>query len=57
MLIGSTDRIIHSFKVQNEHCIGYDEEGNEIIRVPIKEPIIIRKEYDQNLDVHRLSVT
>ena len=57
MLIGSTDRIIHSFKAQNEHCVGYDEKGNEIIRVPIKEPIVIRNEYDQNLDVHRLSVT
>ena len=57
MLIGSTDRIIHSFKAQNGDCIGYDENGKEIIRVPVKEPVIIRKEYDEKLDVHRASVT
>ncbi|MFQ6042718.1 MAG: 4Fe-4S dicluster domain-containing protein [Candidatus Poribacteria bacterium] len=61
MLMGSTDDIISSFKVEGEmdsgHCLGFDDNGNEIIRVPLKEPIIIRKEYDEQRDVHRISIS
>jgi len=61
MLFGATDRIIDSFEVSgdidNGYCAGYDDKGSEIIRVPLKEPVIIRKEYDEKLDVHRHSVT
>ena len=61
MLFGSTDKIIHSFKVEGEvsdgYCIGYDDRGKEIVRVPLKEPVIIRQDYDKEQDVHRLSVT
>ena len=61
MLFGATDQIIHSFNVEGEmsdgYCIGYDDKGKEIVRVPLKEPVIIRKEYDEKLSVHRFSVT
>lgn len=61
MLFGSTDSIIHSFRVEGDinsgNCIGLNEKGNEIIKVPIKEPIIIREEYDGQRDVHRFSIT
>lgn len=61
MLMGSTDKIIHTFKVQGDIesgiAIGYNEDGTEIIRVPIKEPIIIRNKYDEQRDVHRISVS
>ncbi|HAZ10686.1 MAG: dehydrogenase [Omnitrophica bacterium GWA2_41_15] len=61
MLFGATDKIIHSFKVEGDmldgHCIGYDGEGKEIVRVPLKEHVIIRKEYDEKQDVYRASVT
>ena len=61
MLFGATDRIISHFKIEggieNGYCIGYDEKESEIVRVPIKEPVILRKEYDELLDVHRFSVT
>lgn len=60
MLMGSTDDIISSFRVEGEidngQCIGFDDKGKEIARVPLKEPIIIRKEYDKQRDVHRISV-
>lgn len=60
MLQGSTDSIVHSYKVEGNikegHCIGYDEKGSEIVRVPLKEPIVIREGYDQQHDVHRVSV-
>ncbi len=61
MLFGSTDDIIHSFRVEGDandrYCAGYDDNGKELIRVPLKEPIIIREEYDAQRDVRRFSVT
>jgi nitrate reductase beta subunit len=61
VLMGCTDKIIHSFSVRgdinNGQAFGYDEKGNEIVRVPLKEPVIIRKNYDGDRDVYRFSVT
>lgn len=61
LLMGSTDKIIHSFKVEGDindgRAIGYGESGEEIVRVPLKEPIYIRKEHDKERDVHRISVS
>jgi nitrate reductase beta subunit len=61
MLMGCTDKIIHRFKVQGDIesgiAIGYDETGAEIVRVPMKEPIVIRKKYDEQRDVYRISVS
>ncbi len=61
MLFGATDRIIHSFRVEGDiqdgSCIGFDDKGREIVKVPLKEPVVIRKEYDEERDVPRLSVT
>lgn len=61
MLFGSTDRILTSFKVdgdiENGTAYGYEADGKEAVSVPLKEPIIIRKEYDNERDVRRTSVT
>jgi len=61
MLFGCTGRIVRSFKVEGDvrsgHCIGYDAGGREIVRVPVKEPIVIRQEYDEQRNVHRISIT
>lgn len=61
ILMGCTDKIIHSFKVTGNmdkgYVIGYQEDGREIVRTPLKEPIIIRKEHDEKRDVYRISVT
>ncbi len=61
MLIGCTDKIIDSFKVEGEiengYVTGFDRRGEAIVRVPLKEPIVIRKEYDEERDVHRTSIT
>jgi nitrate reductase beta subunit len=46
VLIGSTDRIIHRFEVKNEIAYAFDEKGDEIVRVPVTEPIIERKAFD-----------
>jgi molecular chaperone DnaK (HSP70) len=53
VLMGSTDRIIHSFKVKDGIAFGYDEKGDEIVSVPVTEPMIDRTAYDQNLGAIR----
>lgn len=61
MLMGATDRIIHSFKatgtIEDGEAVGYNEKGEEIARVPLTEPIFIRKAYDEQRKVYRSSVT
>jgi nitrate reductase beta subunit len=48
-LFGATRRIIQRFKVTSTEAIGYDEKGDEIVRVPIEEPVIIRPEAHLNI--------
>ena len=61
MLMGCTDRIIHSYRVQGDlsggRAIAYDDKKEELVRVPLTEPIVIRKPYDEVRNVHRLSIT
>ncbi|MCC6739039.1 MAG: dehydrogenase [Planctomycetia bacterium] len=42
-LFGSTEQIIDRFKREKETMIGWNEKGEEIIRVPITEPTYIRE--------------
>ena len=60
ILMGCTDKIIHSFKVEGNlekgEAVGFDEGKKEIIRVPLKEPIYIRKAYDKERKVQRISI-
>ena len=54
ILSNSTDRIIHRFKViGGEYVAGYNEKGNEVIRVPIAEQVVVRPYYDEKLGVYR----
>ena len=61
MLFGSAAKIVDRFKVDGDidtgWCAGYDKQGQEVIKVPLKEPIIVRQAYDDKQDVHRISVT
>jgi nitrate reductase beta subunit len=52
-LIGSSDRIIHRFKVTNGEAIAFDEKDEEIVRVPIHEPFIERPAFDEKLGAVR----
>jgi len=53
VLFGSMEKILHSFKVDDEDAYGYDEKGHEVIRVPVTEPIFIRKFFDSDLNAYR----
>ncbi len=49
VLMGSTDCILHSFKVADGLASGYDEKGGEIVQVPVVEPLHARAAYDEKL--------
>jgi nitrate reductase beta subunit len=53
VLMGSTDRIIHSFKVENGKAAGFDEKGDLIVSVPVQEPLIEREPFDAKLGAIR----
>ncbi|MCQ9206885.1 MAG: dehydrogenase [Omnitrophica bacterium] len=61
VLMGCTNKIINTIGVSGDinsgYAAGYNEAGSEIIRVPLKEPIVIRKKYDRDRNVARISVT
>jgi nitrate reductase beta subunit len=52
ILANSTDRIYARFRVVGEEVAGYDERGREVVRVPIKEKVIIRPSYDPRIKVY-----
>ena len=56
-LFGSTDKIISRFRVQNDIAIAFDEGGHEIVRVPSKEPVIIRPATDRLYQIRRQNST
>ncbi|MBF0518611.1 MAG: dehydrogenase [Nitrospirae bacterium] len=53
VLFGSMERIISSFRVDGKTAAGFDEKGNEIVKVPVTEPTFIREFYDAKLQAYR----
>ena len=56
-LFGSTPQIIHYFRVDGDHAIGYDAAQREIVRVPLREPVVVREAYDRQHDAYRTNIT
>jgi nitrate reductase beta subunit len=46
LLMGATDKWIEKFRVREGFAYGYDAKGNEVAKVPLKEPIYIRPALD-----------
>jgi nitrate reductase beta subunit len=57
LLFGSTPDIIHRYKVEGRYAVGYDESGTEMVRVPLREPIVVRAVYDERHRAYRTNVT
>ncbi|MFZ5509571.1 MAG: 4Fe-4S dicluster domain-containing protein [Pseudomonadota bacterium] len=57
LLFGATADVIHHYKVEGRHTIGYDEKGAEMVRVPLKEPTFLRVAYDDRYQSHRSNMT
>lgn len=53
VLMGSTDSIIHSFKLKKDIVSAYDEKENELVTVPITEPVYVRESFDSKLNATR----
>ena len=54
-LFGSTDRVVPRWKRQDQWVIGSSEEGVEIVRVPLREPVYLREAYDETYQVARVN--
>ncbi|RMH35882.1 MAG: 4Fe-4S dicluster domain-containing protein [Nitrospirae bacterium] len=52
-LFGSTPLILDRFAVENQEVVGFDESDQEIVRVPLYEPIQERPRRDERLKVVR----
>lgn len=53
LMFGNTPMTVHSFKVEGEESIGFDANGNELVRVPFTEPFYERPYFDQKQEVYR----
>ncbi|HUF94356.1 MAG TPA: 4Fe-4S dicluster domain-containing protein [Candidatus Limnocylindria bacterium] len=56
-LFGATPEIPHYFRVDGDTVVGYDFKQAEIVRVPIKEPVVIREVYDITHKAFRTNIT
>jgi nitrate reductase beta subunit len=56
-LFGSAEQWVEKFNVAKGVAAGYDANGKEIVKVPIKEPVYIRPYYDEKLQVYRHNIT
>lgn len=57
LLFGATEEIIHSFKVEGDTALGYNDKGEEIARVPLTEPMHIRAYEDKKHETYRLNIS
>lgn len=52
-LFGSTERVVPRFARQDDWVTGMDEEGKQIVRVPLREPVHILEAFDKKYQVVR----
>jgi len=57
MLFGTTERIIRRFEVKDEIAMGFDEKGAEVVRVPVREPSVVRTYFDRIHDTFLHNIT
>ena len=53
VLFGSMEKILGSFRVDKNYAYGYDEKGNDVVKVPLTEPMYVRDFYDKKLNAYR----
>jgi nitrate reductase beta subunit len=56
-LFGSTEYWVERFEHSGDVVRAYDENGRELVRVPLYEPIYIRPYYDERLQTYRHNIT
>jgi nitrate reductase beta subunit len=53
MLFGASPRIITRYEVQGDEAVGWDVDGQEVVRVPFTEPTYFRKHFDETHGAYR----
>jgi nitrate reductase beta subunit len=56
-LFGSTPRVVPRWKRAGDTVLGLEEDGREIVRVPLREPVHIRLAFDPARGVERSNVS
>jgi nitrate reductase beta subunit len=56
-LFGATPEISHYFRLDGDWVVGYDAKQAEIVRVPLREPVIERPLYDITHKAYRTNIT
>ncbi|MBI2890347.1 MAG: dehydrogenase [Nitrospirae bacterium] len=57
LLFGSSDQTMTSFKRDGDAVLGYNAKGEQVVRVPFKEPVYIRPYFDEKNNVYRHNIT
>ena len=55
-LFGATERVVPRWKRSGDVVVGMEESGEEIVRVPLREPTFIREAFDAARAVARTNV-
>lgn len=55
LLFGNTDKIVTRYEYNDVETIGFNAEGEEVVRVPFTEPFFERPEFDANQKVYRIN--
>ncbi|MBI2060985.1 MAG: dehydrogenase [Nitrospirae bacterium] len=57
LLFGSSDQTLGSFRREGEMAVGLNTNGQEVVRVPLKEPVYIRPYFDKENNVYRHNIS
>jgi nitrate reductase beta subunit len=56
-LFGATPEICQYFRLDGDWVVGYDAKQSEVVRVPIREPVVVREAYDTRYRTYRTNIT
>jgi nitrate reductase beta subunit len=54
-LFGSTERAVSRWERKGDWIHGWEEDGQEVVRVPLREPVHVREPYDSEYQVARVN--
>jgi nitrate reductase beta subunit len=54
-LFGSTESLVHKWRRSGDLVFGMDEKGAELVKVPFREPIVIRPAFDKLYQITRVN--
>jgi len=54
-LFGCSEQIMARWRRQGKEVVGFGQDGREIVRVPVREPVHIREAFDQTYQIARVN--